>query len=359
MGLFSVTSGGKSGDAQVIYAGESGMLAAWAPAVDPANAITVYTASDGAVYRGLAVGGNVLYATDFRNGKVDVFNSAFAKQVRSAKSYPFADPGIPAGYAPFGIAVIGSTIYVTYAKPLVPGNGDAVSGAGFGLIDAFDLSGNFLRRLINPGGALNAPWGIAMTPAKNFAEVSSALLVANTGDGLIHAFDPASGKLLGSIDGPMGTPVAIPGLHGIAFGNRYANQPEGSLFFTAGANNGASGQYGRIDFGAPPRLHAPPGILVRVVKASCFVWFCGDGPPPTDVGFQISARIGDVTGIATLELDTQFQNPNSERTFVTTTTPYGATYWFSISPVNLAPTGVSVTAFATDVDGNVGVGHPF
>ena len=140
-GAFTVTASGKSGAASLVYAGESGELAAFSPAVDPVNAVKVYTATDGAVYRGLAFtfDTGVLYATDFHNGKIDVFNSAFVKQPRSATSYPFADPALPAGYAPFGIAVSGSAVYVTYAKRIAPANRDAMSGAGLGLVDVFGL----------------------------------------------------------------------------------------------------------------------------------------------------------------------------------------------------------------------------
>ena len=51
-----------------------GRIAGWAQTVDAANAITMYTATVGAIYKGLAIAnngtGNFLYAADFANGKM-------------------------------------------------------------------------------------------------------------------------------------------------------------------------------------------------------------------------------------------------------------------------------------------------
>ena len=48
------------------------------------------------------------------------------------------------------------------------------------------------------GGALNAPWGIAMAPA-DFGALSGDLLVGNFGDGRINVFDPTHGTFLGPL----------------------------------------------------------------------------------------------------------------------------------------------------------------
>ena len=121
---FVITNGTASAASAFIFDGEGGSIAGWSGAVDVANAITVYTATDGAVYKGLAVAnngtGNFLYAADFANGKIDVFETTFAKQTTTATSFAFADTTLPAGYGPFGIQAItkgGTTrIYVAYAK---------------------------------------------------------------------------------------------------------------------------------------------------------------------------------------------------------------------------------------------------
>ena len=203
---FVVTSAGKSGAASFIFDGEGGMIAGWSGAVDPTHAITMYTDAGGAVYKGLAIAQNAgrtfLYATDFHNAKVDVFDAAFVKQTASATAFTFADPGIPAGYAPFGIAAIangaaGATqIYVTYAQQQAPANHDNADGAGLGYVDVYDTNGKFIKQLVAKG-ALNAPWGIALAPA-DFGTLNRALLVGNFGDGKINAYDPAAGTLLGT-----------------------------------------------------------------------------------------------------------------------------------------------------------------
>ncbi len=179
---FTVSSAGTSGVAKFLFDGEGGMIAGWNPTVDRTHAITMYMDAGGAVYKGLAVAQNAgktfLYAADFHNAKVDVFNSAFVKQTPSATAFTFADPAIPAGYAPFGIQAIangaaGATqIYVTYAKQMAPDNHDNVDGAGLGFVDIYDTNGKLIKQLV-AAGALNAPWGLALAPA-DFGTMATA-----------------------------------------------------------------------------------------------------------------------------------------------------------------------------------------
>ena len=338
----TVTTGGRSGPAQLIFAGESGMIAAWAPAVDASNAVAVYSANDGASYRGLAAGVSNVYAADFHNGKVDVFDGTFKKQPRA--SFPFSDPGLPADYAPFGIMIgYNDIVYVAYANRVPPANG-AVSGAGLGLIDAFDLSGNFLKRLVAPGGVLNAPWGLALAPAHDTnAFQNPTLFVANTGDNHIHAFNTATGALAETVSDSAGAALAIPALHGIAFGNRYANQPDVSLFFTAGPSNGTAGRYGRIDFGAPPRLHAPPTESMSLNIRPCFFWLACGAPHYTATAI---ATVASPAGIAKVDFFTAFFLRPPMQTSIAA--PYMAAWYLPLSR-----RGVSVSATVTDVDGNI------
>src|SRR4030095_893403 len=114
----------------------------------------------------------------------------------------FEDPTLPDGYAPFGIQAVevagGATrIYVSYARQASPESGVAATGPGNGAVSAFDTRGKFLARLAT-GGVLDAPWGIALAPA-SFGALGNALLVANSGDGTINAFDRKSGRLLGTV----------------------------------------------------------------------------------------------------------------------------------------------------------------
>jgi uncharacterized protein (TIGR03118 family) len=244
---FKVSAGGVTGTGIFIFAALSGTISAWSPTVagGTATVVAVDNSAAGAVYKGLAIGSvsgvNYIYATDFHNKRVDVFDANF-KPVTLPGG--FKDANLPANYVPFGIQTIGTNIFVSYAP--VDSTGAEMFGAGLGIVDEFDTSGNLVKELVLPGGALNNPWGMAMAPA-NFGIFSNDLLVGNFGDGKINAFDPATGKLVGTISDSTGTPLSYAGLWGIAFGNGQSNQPTNTLFYAAGIGGGAHGQYGRVD----------------------------------------------------------------------------------------------------------------
>jgi uncharacterized protein (TIGR03118 family) len=245
--VITPTAGAASAPATFIFDGLSGTLTAWSSSISGTQATQVYDDGAGhAEYKGLALatcgGANVLYATDFHNAKIDTFNSSFQKVGASGN---FRDPQLPAGYAPFNIQRIGSLLYVTYAQPMPPANLIEVLGPGLGVVDEFDACGNFVKRFAT-GGALNAPWGVALAPA-NFGMFSNTLLIGNFGDGAINAFDPNSGQLIGAVKTPTGASIQYPGLWGMAFGNGAFNQPSNTLFFAAGINKVQDGIYGRID----------------------------------------------------------------------------------------------------------------
>jgi uncharacterized protein (TIGR03118 family) len=143
--------------------------------------------------------------------------------------------------------VIDDLVYVAYAQRPPSTTADPVSGPGLGMIGVFTPGGDFITRLVTAGGALNAPWAMVRAPADGEFPFGRALLVGNTGDGTINAFDLANGTLLGSLTDETGTVLVIPSLHGLAFGNDYAGQPRATLFFSAGAHAGAHGWYGRLD----------------------------------------------------------------------------------------------------------------
>ena len=244
---FQVSQGGVSGASAFIFVGEAGTVSGWSPKVNLNSAVKVVDgAAQSKVYKGLAIANQgvdpFLYAADFHNGVVDVFDSTFTKIVTAGA---FTDATLPVGYAPFGIQAIGNQIYIGFAKQDAQAH-DEVGGAGLGAVDVFDSAGNLVKRLIPVGGKLNAPWGLALAPA-NFGRFSNALLVGNFGDGTINAFDATTGVFLGMLSKPDGSPIAIDGLWGIAFGNGINAQPTNTLFYAAGPGAESHGVYGRID----------------------------------------------------------------------------------------------------------------
>jgi uncharacterized protein (TIGR03118 family) len=244
---FVVSNGTTSGASRFLFATEQGVIAGWAPAVDGTHALrAVDNSAGGASYKGLALsaGGNgqLLYATDFHNARVDVFNSSFQPVALPAGA--FTDPKLPAGYAPFGIQALGGDIYVTYGKQNADRD-EEVAGRGLGFVDVYDPNGMLLRRVASRG-ALNAPWGLALAPA-GFGGFGGALLVGNFGDGRINGYDPMFGESLGTLRGVDGKPITIDGLWGIAFGNGLLHQPVDTLFFAAGPDDEEHGLYGRLD----------------------------------------------------------------------------------------------------------------
>lgn len=250
---FPVAVGTGTAPAAFIFATESGTIQGWNPAPPPpshpAQAI-INRSAFGAVYKGLAFAvtpsGARLYATDFHNGTVDVFNSAWGPV---ATSGGFADSSLPEGYAPFGIQAIGNRIFVTFAKQEA-GSNDEQHGQGFGFVDAFDLDGNLLARVAQHG-QLNAPWGLALAPA-SFGRFGGDLLVGNFGDGEINAYAalPNGRFEHRGVLRADGSVLRIDGLWALEFGNgRPNNGPTDTLFFTAGPADESAGLFGSITAG--------------------------------------------------------------------------------------------------------------
>ena len=198
---------------------------------------------DGAVYKGLAIAstasGSRLYAANFHAGAVDVFDGAFAPVTTAGG---FTDPKLPAGYAPFNVAVIDGNVYVTYAKQDAAAHDD-VRGRGHGFIDVFDTDGNFLHRLVSRG-RLNSPWGLAVAP-QGFGRFGGDLLVGNFGDGRIDVYDLASGHFRGVLKDREEHAITIEGLWALQFGNP-AFAGADTLIFSAGPDNETHGLLGII-----------------------------------------------------------------------------------------------------------------
>ncbi|MGB6473251.1 MAG: TIGR03118 family protein [Candidatus Sulfotelmatobacter sp.] len=211
-----------------IFATLDGTISAWAPGLNKNQAIiAVDNSANKAMYTGLAItsnpSGNFLYAADNTNNHIDMFDGNF-NLVMS-----FGDPAIPSNYSVFGIQDINGLVYVAYAVPNF--------GAG-GYIDVFTESGTFVKTLIQ-GTRLNQAWGIAAAPG-NFGPLSNTLLVSNNSvSGTINAFDPVTGKFVGTIKDQNGKPIILNNLWGIAFGGgNKTNGAANELFVTVGQGIG-------------------------------------------------------------------------------------------------------------------------
>jgi uncharacterized protein (TIGR03118 family) len=242
---FNITSGGVTASSVFIFATEDGTISGWNPNVDNGSssvlAVDNSQGGTGAVYKGLAIGqtdeGTFLFAANFRNGTVDVFNSDF-KQVNS-----FTDPKVPAGFAPFNVQVLDDHLFVTFALQNAAKHDD-VAGPGNGFVDEFDLQGNLLHRVAS-GGALNSPWGLAIAPP-GFGEFANDLLVGNFGDGTINVFNPKNDHFLGKLEGADGTPITIGDLWALVPGTGNAGTDPNKIYFTAGVLNEAQGLFGSL-----------------------------------------------------------------------------------------------------------------
>ena len=230
-----------------IFATLEGTIAAWAPhePVAPTSAVTaVDNSKANASYTGLEFGvndqGAFLYAANVKSGQIDVFDTTF--QPANAKlPGKFADPGLPAGFVPFGIHAVNGNLAVTFARQNAAKN-FVTPAQGAGFVDIFDTNGNLVERLAG-GGLLNAPWGVAPAP-EGFGGMSGEIIVGNFGDGRILAFDHDGGRAQIMLDQHR-QPIAIPGLWSLNFGGAAASNPR-ALFFTAGVGQGQHGLFGTL-----------------------------------------------------------------------------------------------------------------
>jgi uncharacterized protein (TIGR03118 family) len=231
---FVVRGGSVAAPARFVYACEDGMIRGWSPSVPHSwsreAVIAVDASGSAAVFRGLALARGWLYATDFHNDRVLVFDARWRRVLRHGA---FVDPAIPDWYAPFGIAALGGHVFVTYAwRAPVDGN-DAPTG---GYVDEFDLDGRLVARVARRG-EFDEPYGLALAPA-GFGRFGGDLLVASFGSGRIDAYARRGGGW--RFDGRL--PVRVPGVWAIAFGVGGAGGPRTTLFYAAGPHrwHGAS-----------------------------------------------------------------------------------------------------------------------
>jgi uncharacterized protein (TIGR03118 family) len=290
--------------ARFLFASITGNITGWspnAPAAGSTNAV-IAASHPGHVYTGLAfgaaTGGNRLYAADFANGVIDVYDPSFALTTVTGN---FADPTIPHTgsniYNPFNIQNIGGQLYVTYAKVGVGGKDEA--GIGNGYVRRFSTDG-----VRDPGfginnGPLNSPWGLTIAPA-SFGIFGGALLVGNFGEGnpSIHAYNPTTGALLspltnGELRDESGTGIVIDELWALQFGNGGSGGDPTTLYFTAGTAAEEHGLFGK--------LNPTTASATSLVQFATDQFVISEGTGHIDVTVT---RAGDASGTATVNVST-------------------------------------------------------
>jgi uncharacterized protein (TIGR03118 family) len=251
-----------SAPAVFLFATEDGTIVGWNPGVFPNGCTAGPTSSlyaiiavdnsargngnkgkgkgngQGAVYKGLAIATDASGATNFRRGQVEIYDGTFALLDT------FTDKKAPPRYAPFNISEINGKLFVTFAVQNQERHDD-VAGAGNGIVDTFDLTGENLQRFAE-GGALNSPWGLAFAPT-TFGDRGGTLWIGNFGDGKINAFDLTTGTSKPVNNNATGKPIVIDGLWALKFGNDGRGGSSNTLYFSAGPNGETDGLFGGLN----------------------------------------------------------------------------------------------------------------
>src|SRR4051794_655672 len=261
---FMLSNGTTTSPARFIFSSIRGQILAWSNAVDPlkGDAEVKVPASNGNVYTGLAIAkamaGPQLYASNFAQGRIDVFDSSF-KPVRLAP-WQFRDRALPQGFSPFGVQTLGKNVFVAYAK-VDPATGRNAVGEGLGAVDKYSADGRLIARVAT-GRTLNAPWGLAIAPS-SWGRIAGDLLVGNFGDGKVNVIEADhhhhhhhgyydhddhgrrdTGEFEGLLrDAATGQTLAIPGLWSLLPGTATTGGTD-SVWFSAGIEDEQHGLIG-------------------------------------------------------------------------------------------------------------------
>ncbi|MEO5591353.1 MAG: TIGR03118 family protein [Chitinophagaceae bacterium] len=257
--------------AAFLFTGFDGVLSGWNPASN--NNAQRLRAPANASYTGLAIasngGQNFIYAANFGQKKIDVWDTAFRKI-----NMAFKDPTLPDNYSPYNIQEVGGLLFVVYAildtRENSPTKGRGIAGAGTGIVSVFNPDGSFKARFA-AHGSLNLPWGVTMAQASfledqdmnnggghggyessiehtasygNHDPKDPVILIGNFGDGRINVYTQ-DGQYLGQLQSHK-NPITIDGLWALSFPPASANIDAGRLYFTAGPDNENDGVFGYL-----------------------------------------------------------------------------------------------------------------
>ncbi|MGB7848015.1 MAG: TIGR03118 family protein [Candidatus Acidiferrum sp.] len=234
--------------AAFIFATEDGTISGWngGPSAVLAVDNNHNGSANGAVYKGATTadinGTRFLYVTNFRAGRVEVYDTNFMRVRLSEDAFDAGDE-VPNGFAPFNVQNIGGSLFVTYAMQDAARHDD-VAGDGNGFVEVFTPSGAHIGHLQH-GPWLNSPWGVVWTP-RDFGEFSNTILVGNFGSGWIAAFNGFTYKFIGFMKNPDDSILTIDGLWSLAFGNGTNAGPSTTLFFSAGPEHESHGLFGTL-----------------------------------------------------------------------------------------------------------------
>ena len=286
----SLTPTSPAAPAQFIFATSNGGINAWQPALGSVAVVVKFIS--GHSYTGLTIAsnasGNFLYAADFANGNIDVFDKDFNL---SSVSGNFTDATIPANFHPYNIQSLGGALYVSYAEFQHGLNFD------LGFVRKFDPSGVRDTAFATNNGPLVAPWGMVISPA-TFGAFSNALLVGNSQllgnhSQTISAFNPATGALIGTMVDESGATLEIDHLRALVFGNGVNGGDPNTLYFSAGIYREEHGLFGS--------LKAAPALPLSLIQFSNTEYLTTEGAGHFDITVT---RTGDVSGPATVNYAT-------------------------------------------------------
>jgi len=198
-----------SAASKILAATSEGLILGYNPLVDPDRMIiAIDNDTAKSIYVGLTIVGNNLYAADFYNRRIDVFNFDF----KLLHGFEFVDPSLPSDFVPFNIVNINDLLYVLYAKINLSTLNNYIVGPGNGFVNIFKPDGTFVRRFISQG-QLNTPWGLVIAP-EHFGPFAGKFLIANQGDGKINVYNK-DGKHIAKLKDKRGHTLVINGLWGL------------------------------------------------------------------------------------------------------------------------------------------------